>query len=54
MEKIKSIYNIIINGYNTGTYGLSDDQVRVFKWLQAENDYDIELEPLNINNIREI
>lgn len=54
MEKSKSVYNIIIDGYNAGAYSLSDDQVRVFKWLRAENDYDIELEPLNIGNIKEI
>lgn len=54
MNENKSVYILIIEGCNAGTFSLSDDQVRVFKWLSNEQGYDIELEPLNIKNVKEI
>lgn len=54
MNESKSVYILTIEGYDAGTFYLSEDQVRVFKWLRNEQGYDIELEPLNIDNIKEI
>lgn len=54
MNENKSVYILIIEGYNAGTFSLTDDQVRVFKWLNSEQGFDIELEPLNIKDIKEI
>lgn len=54
MNESKSVYIVTIEGYNAGTFSLSEDQVRVFKWLSNELGFVIKLEPLNIENVKEI
>lgn len=54
MNESKSVYILTLEGYNAGTFCLSEDQVRVFKWLRNEQGYDIELEFLDIKGIKEI
>lgn len=54
MNENKSVYILIIEGCNVGTFSLTDDQIRVFKWLNSEQSFDIELESLNIKGIKEI
>lgn len=54
MNESKSVYILTIEGYDAGTFYLSEDQVRVFKWLNNEQGFDIEVEPLNIKDVKEI
>lgn len=54
MNENKSVYILTIEGCNAGAFSLSKDQVRVFEWFSNEQGYDIELEPLDIKDVKEI